>query len=497
MSRPTVEDRLRWTLQEVANRVADDVADDQLPPLAFASHSRPTRMHRLVVAGVAALLLAVVGLGVAELSRTNENEHLATEGGPATLLVVEPREGVGVELRLVRRHGSPCLALVDNAGLEPPAPPACLSDGSFPLQATMVGATTAVYGLHRSAADFSWVSDEGSTGDFRQAAFEGGRAFLLLVDHRRPAGAISALDAESRILAVARFDGSGPERPPTGALGDVSLDYAYTSQGAIWAVGTDGRVVRLTDGTPRDANGWPSASPAGDLVFFTENDWEGVFWRPMAVAVGDGSISERRQFASTLSPDASLAAGMIPLDDTGAPTEIAIVDVENDAELFRIALGLNYEIGDVQTLAWDGNQRLLALTRPTNDVEVRKELWSVDLATRTASALTPDGGIVGRALLVAEQTRSPGRYPVVRVLAGRAEWGDLVLGEGTAAFERRAALPAGADGHSIDLGGRLYLDSRGGVDGNYLLGDGRSLFELTPEGKLRFLRGDVERASAP
>lgn len=488
---------MRSTLQEVANRVADDVADDQLPPLAFASHGRPTRMHRLVVAGVAALVLAVVGLGVAKLSRTDENEDLATEGGPATLLVAEPREGVGVELRLVRRHGSPCLALVDDAGLEPPAPPACLSDGSFPLQATMVGATTAVYGLHPSAADFSWASDEGSTGDLRQAAFEGGRAFLLLVDHRRPAGAISALDAESRILAVARFDASGPQRPPTGALGDVSLDYAYTSKGAIWAVGTDGRVVRLTDGTPRDANGWPFASPAGDLISFTENDWEGIFWKPMSVAVGDGGISERRQFASIWSPNASLAAGMVPLDDTGAPTEISIVDVENDEELFRIALGLNYETGDVQALAWDGNERLLFLTRPTNDVEVRKELWSVDLATRTASALTLDGGNLGRALVVAEQTRSPGRYPAVRVLDGRAEWGDVVLGEGTAGFERRAALPAGADGHSLGLGGRLYLDARRGVDSQYLLGDGRSLFELTPEGKLRFLRGDVERASAP
>lgn len=497
MSRPTVEDRLRSTLREVANRVPVDVADDPPPPLAFASHGPPTRMHRLVAAGLAALVLAVVGLGVAELARTDENEDLATEGGPVTLLAAEPREGVAVELRLVRRNGSPCLALVDDAGLEPPAPPACSSDGPFPLQATMVGATTAVYGLHPSAADFSWVSDEGSTGNFRQAAFEGGRAFLLLVDHRRPAGAVTALNVESRTLAVARFDASGPERPPTGTLGDTSLDYAFTSQGAIWAVGTDGKVVRLTSGIPRDANGWPSASPAGDLVFFTENDWEGIFWKTMLVAVGDGGISERRQFASTWSPNASLAAGMVPLDDTGAATEISIVDVENDEELFRIALGLNYEIGDVQALAWDGNERLLVLTRPTNDVEVRKELWSVDLATRTASALVLESGTVGTDLVVAEQTRSPGRYPALRVLDGRAEWGDVVLGEGTAGFERRAALPAGADGHSLDLGGRLYLDSRRGVDGNYLLGDGRSLFELTPEGKLRFLLGDVERASAP
>lgn len=373
MTHPTVEDRLRSTLQEVANRVPDDVDDDQLPPLAFASHARPTRVRRLVVAGVAALVLAVLGLGVAELGRTDESEDVATEGGPVTR----------------------------------------------------------------------------------------------------------------------------PERPPTGTLGDTSLDYAYTSQGAIWAVGTDGRVVRLTDGTPRDANGWPFASPAGDLVFFSENDWEGIFWRPMSVAVGDGGISERRQFASTWSPNASLAAGMVPLDDTGAPTEISIVDVENDAELFRISLGLNYETGDVQTLAWDGSERLLVLTRPTNDVEFRKELWAVDLATRTASALILDGGTVGRALIVAEQTRSPGRYPAVRVLDGHAEWGDVVLGEGTAGFERRSTLPAGADGHSIDLGGRLYLDARRGVDSHYLLGDGRSLFELTPEGELRFLRGDVERASAP
>lgn len=269
----------------------------------------------------------------------------------------------------------------------------------------------------------------------------------------------------------------------TSGLGDRPLDYAFVRDGALWAVPRQGDDVRFAESA--DVEGFPFASPDGNQIAYA-TACSCLFWEEWTVAVRDGSAGKLAAWGGRWSPNASMRAGIVPIDDE-VPTEVSIVDTENDEELFRVSLGVGPSIG---SLTWVGNERLIAVARPGSS---GPSAWGIDVERRLASPLAIAGD--GR-LVLAEQSRSDGAVAAVRVRNGAAEWG-LVRVEGdSTTFEPTSALPAGAGGSVLDVSDDLYIDARSGVD-RYLIGDGADLFEIDGPGSLIHLRSAVDRASAP
>lgn len=272
---------------------------------------------------------------------------------------------------------------------------------------------------------------------------------------------------------------------PTG-LGSERLDYAFARDGELWARGVDGTEVRIA------ARGFgASAAPDGNVVLFSQ-DCNCPFWTPMEAFPSDGTSQPLETFASAWSPNASMRTGVAPLDEE-VPVEVAVVDQEDDVELFHFDLGV---FADAGQLGWAGSDRILAIGSPWDSQTERsstQELRALDVPARTVTQLNIDDDAT---FVIADQSTTADRMAAVRIADDGATWGALVIDGGTATFDAVRSLPTVDGGATLDIDWSLYIDARSGAD-TYLIGDGNDLFEITTDGVLTFLRSGVDHASAP
>lgn len=325
-----------------------------------------------------------------------------------------------------------------------------------------------------------------------------GREVEAVVDHASMSTSVEIpawVAGEHELVLTMSF--ASPELPGAGAawfrvatpgaetsgLGDRPLDYAFVRDGALWAVPRQGDDVRFAESAA--VEGFPFASPDGNQVAYA-TACPCPFWEEWTASVRDGSLRKLAAWGRRWSPNASMRAGVVPIDDE-VPTEVSIVDAENDEELFRVSIGVGPSI---ESLTWVGNERLIALARPGSS---GPSAWVIDVDDRSATPLTTDED--GR-LVLAEQSRPDGAVAAVRIRGDVAEWGLVRVDGDSVTFERTSPLPSGADGFTLDVGDDLYVDARSGID-RHLIGDGADLFEIDERGNLTHLRSAVDRASAP
>lgn len=481
----TIEDRLTAALREVADRLPDHDATEVIKPRDL-SRTAP----RWIRAVAAALVLAV-GAGVFALARgRDEPVPVATEA-PRPLLSATADD---FEVRL-DTAGPGCVVVVFPSELDRTASPACLGDETISVGATLLSGTTLVYGIAADADQFTATIEQVTTADLHQAHVDEHAAFLMVVPVLQASGTVEALDADGQVVATASFDHGGPARPPKGTLGDQAMELAFLRDGATWARTFRGEEIRLTDGTIDASDGFPFVLADGHTIVHSVASFDGVFDRVVLTDARDGSQRELPLAGTGLlamSPDATRIAATRYTDDSGATVELVVLDSTTLAEVASVPLGIEEDVGPIQRAAWHSDSaRLLVTTRCCYSADVGTQtdrLWAVDVTGDLATEVQTDGERV--IWILADRAAAGSAVPALRLSDGDLIWGTLRTAATSVTFDPCCPLS-----HELAVSMDSYLDVSARADGDWLVSDGRNLFELDISGTLSLLVEHITHAS--